>query len=247
MDSLKLLEWDTTFFGFPVARIVNPQARSEELQEALSQMQRRQIPLAYWNADSPSPETHRQAVSLGATLVDEKLTFVAHLIKRPAHPLPGIPIVEPYRDGMPLSDLKQLAVDSSMYSRFVVDARFPRDTARAMFEEWMIRSLNKTVADEVLLIRQESNVVGMVTIAQVGNGGSIGLLAVAERCRGRQFGHALICAAQRWCRDRDLTEIRVVTQQANVAAQRLYYKCGFELEKTEVCYHLWSTPLALPR
>jgi dTDP-4-amino-4,6-dideoxy-D-galactose acyltransferase len=247
VDLLKLLEWDTKFFGFPVAKILNAHAQTEELREAVSQLRSQQIPLAYWFADKPSAETHSQIVGMGGDLVDEKLTFVARLDNLPEQQS-SVPlsVVEPYREEMPLSDLKQLAVESGIHSRFVVDTKFPQATARAMFEEWIIRSVDKAVADEVLVIRQDSSIVGMVTIATKGNRGSIGLLAVAERCRGRQFGQALVVAAQNWCRDRSFREMQVITQQANVAAQRLYYKCGFQLEQMEACYHIWSTASFLP-
>lgn len=240
MDLLRLLEWDTGFFGFPVAKIVNAQAQPEELREAVSQLQSRQIPLAYWFATNPSPEAQSLIVELGGTLVDEKLTFVACLEKLSDQTLLPLSLVEPYSAGMPLSDLMQLAVESGIYSRFVVDPKFPQAKARAMFEQWIVRSIDKSLADEVLVIRQESKIVGMVTIAKAGTRGSIGLLAVAEQCRGRHYGQALVRAAQQWCRNRDFQEVQVVTQQANVAAQRLYYKCDFELEQMESCYHIWS-------
>lgn len=246
MDLLKLLEWDTTFFGFPIAKVVNPHAQPEELRETVAQMHSRGIPLAYWFADRPTEQTHAEVVAMGGALVDEKLTFVARLPEALEQPAAPLSIVEPYRETMPLTDLKELAVESGIYSRFVVDPRFPKPLARAMFEEWIVRSISKQVADEVLVIRQGSEVVGMVTIASKGHRGSIGLLAVAEHCRGRQLGRALVQAAQNWCRERDFEEVQVVTQQANVAAQRLYYKCGFELEQMEACYHIWSLPCGLP-
>lgn len=246
MDLLKLLEWDTTFFGFPIARVVNPHAQPEELREAIAQMHSRGIPLAYWFADNPTEETHAQVVAMGGVLVDEKLTFVAGLKSAPDQPAVPLSIVEPYTEAMPLADLKELAVESGIYSRFVVDPKFPKPLARAMFEEWIVRSISRQVADEVLVIRQGLEVVGMVTIASKGHRGSIGLLAVAEHCRGQQFGKALVQAAQNWCRGRDFEEVQVVTQRANVAAQRVYYKCGFELEQMEACYHIWSLPRGLP-
>ena len=246
VDSLVLLEWDTAFFGFPIARIVNPRAHAEELRDAAAQMRERQIPLAYWTADNPSPEAHAQAIELGATLVDEKLTFVANVVNLTGHQLPAMPLVEPYHDGMSLAELKQLAIDSSKYSRFVVDPTFPQTKARALFEEWMVRSVNKVVADEVIVIRHESHIAGMVTLAHAGTRASIGLLAVAERFRGRKFGEALVRTAQQKSCDHGCSEVQVITQQANAAAQRLYYKCGFELQKTESCYHLWSTPGFVP-
>lgn len=246
MDLLKLLEWDTSFFGFPIAKIQNPHAEEKELREAVAEMRSRGIPLAYWFADKPSAESQAAVTELGGVLVDEKLTFMARLSAVPRQLTVPLSIVEPYREGMSLADLKALAVESGRYSRFVVDQKFPKPLARALFEEWIVRSISKRMADEVLVVRQQSTVIGMVTISSKGHRGSIGLLAVAESCRGQNLGGALVQAAMIWCRGHNLEEVQVVTQETNIPAQRLYQKCGFELEQKEFCYHIWSTGARLP-
>jgi dTDP-4-amino-4,6-dideoxy-D-galactose acyltransferase len=240
VDSLVALQWDTNFFGFSVARITNPRANPDQLQQAVRQMQQQGIRLAYWFADQPTAEMHASALSLGAALVDQKLTFVASTIDLPDADFPAMPRVAQYHDGMSIDDLKQLAVDSGVYSRFVVDANFPRNVARALFEEWIVRSLNKTVADEVLVIPQDSSIAGMVTLSHSGPRAVIGLLAVDARFRGQGLGGTLVRAALNWAREHGFPEIQVVTQDANVAARHLYVKSGFQLEKSEACYHFWS-------
>lgn len=240
MKTLELLDWDTSFFGFPVAKVVDPDADAHDLQAAVAEMRANKISLAYWAANKPNADLNQLVVSLGGRLVDEKLTFVARLTDQVNVSLLQMGLVETYREGMSLSDLKQLAVDSGLYSRFVVDPKFPQDKARALYEEWMIRSASKLVADEVLVIRQSSRVVGMATLVRSGERGSIGLIAVSKEFRGQKYGEALVRAAQNWWRERGCNEIRVVTQQANFAAQHLYRKCGFEVQKTEYYYHIWT-------
>lgn len=240
MKTLELLDWDTSFFGFPVAKVVDPDADAHDLQAAVAEMRANKISLAYWAANKPNADLNQLVVSLGGRLVDEKLTFVARLTDQVNVSLLQMGLVETYREGMSLSDLKQLAVDSGLYSRFVVDPKFPQDKARALYEEWMIRSASKLVADEVLVIRRSSRVVGMATLVRSGERGSIGLIAVSKEFRGQKYGEALVRAAQNWWRERGCNEIRVVTQQANFAAQHLYRKCGFEVQKTEYYYHIWT-------
>ena len=53
-------------------------------------------------------------------------------------------------------------------------------------------------------------------------------IAVAERLRGRHFGEKLIAEADTWCRGEGKGGILLTTHMANVRAQTLYEKCGFE-------------------
>jgi dTDP-4-amino-4,6-dideoxy-D-galactose acyltransferase len=146
---------------------------------------------------------------------------------------------------MSLSDLKRLAVDSGIYSRFIVDPLFPNDKANAMFEEWILRSVDKSIADDVLVIEQDSRIAGMATVVSKGSYVSIGLVAVAEGYRGRQFGESLVRCAQNWCRDRGISQIQVTTQSVNTPARRLYEKCHFDLKTVEHFYHFWNSDMPL--
>ena len=239
MDQLQILNWDTGFFGFPVAKITDSRAAVEVLQSAVAQMRHQQIRLAYWAAEIDSPEIHQLIASLGGRLVDEKLTFIATLQSLPDRELPALRRVEPYQAGMSMTELKDLSVQSGQYSRFVVDPQFPAAKARELYEEWIIRSVDKTVAEEVLVIRQDDHIAGMATLVRSGEAGSIGLIAVAERFRGQKMGEALVRASQIWWKERGCQQIRVVTQEANEPAKRLYQKCGFEVQKREYFYHIW--------
>jgi ribosomal protein S18 acetylase RimI-like enzyme len=146
---------------------------------------------------------------------------------------------------MSINDLKQLAVDSGIYSRFIVDPIFPNEKAIAMFEEWIVRSVAKSIADDVLVIADGSRIAGMATIVNKGTYASIGLVAVAEGYRGRQYGEALVRSTQSWCGERGIEQIQVTTQNANVPARRLYQKCHFDLKTIEHFYHFWNRDLPL--
>jgi ribosomal protein S18 acetylase RimI-like enzyme len=54
-------------------------------------------------------------------------------------------------------------------------------------------------------------------------------IAVEPAYRGRGVGHALIERAIEWAKSKELPGIMLETQNNNVAACRLYERCGFEL------------------
>ena len=69
--------------------------------------------------------------------------------------------------------------------------------------------------------------------------GQIGLVGVSAEARGRGVGHALVNHALDWFTRNDVEAVAVVTQGGNVAAQRLYQRCGFLTESVQLWYHKW--------
>lgn len=53
-------------------------------------------------------------------------------------------------------------------------------------------------------------------------------IAVAEAFKGRKLGEKLIRHAQDWCREHNKGGIMLTTHPANIRAQLLYRKCGFQ-------------------
>lgn len=140
---------------------------------------------------------------------------------------------------MPIADLEALAIQSGPYSRFSVDPKLPEEKFIELYKIWINRSLKKEIADEVLVIREGENVVGMVTLGEKDGKGDIGLIAVERDRRGRKYGEALVRAAQCWFIRRGYEFGQAVTQGGNIPACSLYKKCGYSVEKVEYFYHFW--------
>jgi dTDP-4-amino-4,6-dideoxy-D-galactose acyltransferase len=69
--------------------------------------------------------------------------------------------------------------------------------------------------------------------------GQIELLGVDTPAQGVGLGMRLVMAALEWFAANRATGVSVVTQGRNVAAQRLYQKCGFTTESLRLWYHCW--------
>lgn len=239
MNRTELLPWDTAFFEFPVARITCAEVDCGELKRAVAELRANSIRLGYWAPIHPSPEVIELAVKLGGRLVDIKLTYLAECHAAPVNESLPLDRVEAYRPEMALGDLEELALESAIYSRFVVDPQFPRDKADALFRQWARGSIAAETAGAVLAIRDGSQVVGLVTLDAQSNRARIGLLAVRATHRGRKYAQALVQSARAWCRRNALEHCQVVTQEANVPARNLYQRCGFVLSRTEHFFHFW--------
>jgi dTDP-4-amino-4,6-dideoxy-D-galactose acyltransferase len=234
------LEWDSQFFGMPVATILPEKLGQEDLVEVMALLQENGVRLTYWASDPGDRKSQRAAIDCRGTLVDRKITYVTIAGEAP---LPsGGPAwpVETYEEPFTNSDLETLAVQAGRYSRFRVDPRIPEKKFIEMYTLWIRKSVDREIADAVLVVRHQGKIVGMVTVGEKNGRGDIGLIAVDDGMRGKQVGATLVFAAKAWAFGRGWNTAQVVTQGENVAACRLYERCGYRIEQIRNVYHFWS-------
>jgi dTDP-4-amino-4,6-dideoxy-D-galactose acyltransferase len=130
-----------------------------------------------------------------------------------------------------------LAQTAYLYDRFHSDPFISRAQADQLHAVWLDNSCTGKTADAVIVAEDPTGLLGFVTCslqpdsaARLGRKiGSIVLVAVAERARGLGVGHATTMAALEWFRQQDCDLVEVGTQLRNIAASRLYQKCGFRM------------------
>lgn len=231
------LEWDTSFFGFPVARIVKPVLNSAALTELLLNLTGRAVTLVYWASLPLDRESQVAAKKNGGVLVGRRRTYRRAL--RDPRSDHGVAGVEEYNECRVDPDLEHLALQAGVFSRFRGDPNIPEDKYRELYRQWIARSVDHTIAQAVLVVRRAGRIVGMVTLGSKGSVGNIGLLAVDEAARRQRIGRSLVEASFRWLTDHGCDDLQVTTQEINTGACRFYEKCGFSLETTEDIYHFW--------
>ena len=155
----------------------------------------------------------------------------------------GLIAKRPQTIDMPDSDvvdeLDKLAIQGGLYSRFKIDPHFKQEQFERLYKLWMENSINKKIADDILIIRKNDAITGMVTVGKKNEKGIIGLIAVDSKERGKGLGTLLIDAAKSWFVAQGCQIAIVVTQGRNKAACKLYEKCGFHVSKIENYYHFW--------
>jgi len=231
------LNWDSAFFGFEVARITDPDIDIGELSSQLDELSGQGYKLVYFPARRKYSET--EIAALNGIFVDEKTTFATDLADPEVERQARMGVCEPYSPTMAKLDMIRLAVQSGEYSRYTVDPKVPRKKFEELYSIWMERAIAKEIADEVLIIRDAARIAGMVTLEKTDSSGSIGLVAVDEAFRGRNYGERLVRAAQRWFIEAGCTRSTVVTQGANAPACGLYRKCGYKETEKRFFYHFW--------
>jgi dTDP-4-amino-4,6-dideoxy-D-galactose acyltransferase len=247
-------DWECEHFGFSVAQISQANLNDAELVETLRLARDGGIRLAVWPTTETREVPGEITTEFAGALVDRKATFTRSLGASPATETVDettdqhCPGVFPYTASAPSSALIGLAIAAGKFSRFRVDPAFPQEKFLAMYRLWIERSVRGELADMVLVAaadlidnpeRVELDPAGMVTLAESGGVGQIGLIAVAGAMRGRGIGSALITAAHRWMQARGAVKTQVVTQLANLPACRLYERAGYQLARVQNFYHFW--------
>ncbi len=239
MNLFQLLNVDSEIFGFPVAKILPNTLSQRELEQVISRLKKENVRLAFW-ASNPNDRESQQAARLcHGFLADKKVTFVMDIGHLPERPADMNWAIEEYADARPCAELENLAIQVGRNSRFGADPRISEDTLIDLYTLWIRNSVNKQLADAVFVVRQSGRVVGMVTVGEKDGRGNIGLFAVDPALRRKNLGGSLVCAAQEWARRKGFRFAQVVTQGKNVAACRLYRKCGYQVDKVEFFYHFW--------
>jgi len=254
------LEWDSDHFGFSVARLWPSDASESGLAVVLARARRQGVVMAVWTT-GPEMRVSRELLSdFHGDLVDEKSTFAGELATLSTakcsetsslrdgslcenHATASNAIIQPYSEATASEKLLALSIAAGIYSRFNCDPRFPREKFEELYRIWMERSVRRELADMVFVARDAtsptSGLMGMVTVSVADGVGSIGLIAVGQKARGRGVGTRLIDAAHDWMREHGAVDARVVTQGANLPACKLYERAGYRLASVEHYYHFW--------
>ena len=239
MKYFQILKLDSEVFGFPVAKIIPDRLSSGELGEVIRGLTGKEVRLAYWASDPHDEESQRAAALHHGFLADRKVTFVIDLGQGPGHQEASDWDIKEYTENLPSANMERLAIQVGRRSRFGADPRITEDKLIDMYTRWIRNSVSRKIADAVFVAHQSAKVVGMVTVGRKNERGDIGLMAVDPDVRGENLGSALVSTAQDWARRKGFGFAQVVTQGDNVAACRLYEKCGYRIDRVEFFYHFW--------
>ncbi|MFH1905931.1 MAG: GNAT family N-acetyltransferase [Chloroflexota bacterium] len=232
-----LLDWDTDFFGFRTGRVRGNTLTGTLIEQIENWRTRNHIRCLYFLARSDDGLTTRLAEAHGFHLTDLRVTLEC---KIPAPPPQKAEFLRPARED-DLPTLTTLARAGFTDSRFFYDPGFPRERAEALYEAWVRRDFGDSSAIVLVAASAENLPLGYISCQHRPgqDTAQIGLMGVSASARGRSAGQTLVNGALAWAAGRGAVRVTVVTQGRNVAAQRLYQRCGFLTRSVELWYHKW--------
>jgi dTDP-4-amino-4,6-dideoxy-D-galactose acyltransferase len=133
---------------------------------------------------------------------------------------------------------KLLTMLDNMYqiSRFKAPWFATQDRDR-FYKEWLTKAVYGTFDDCCLMIAEEDNICGFVTLKEFSNYAQIGLIGVGSEYQGKGIGKKLLSVAEQYLKQRNCTTLNVATQTSNIHALNLYTRFGFRLTETNLWFY----------
>jgi dTDP-4-amino-4,6-dideoxy-D-galactose acyltransferase len=226
---IERLEWDSSFFGYPVGQVFAiPQViiNEKELEKAAKEYK-----LVYIRSDRKIDFTPGRLF-----LADTKTRFIKNITERKE----GMNNKQFFSVEAVSDKLNSLVLQSGEYSRFRNDPHFVNNEFERLYIKWLHESIDKIVADKVVEVKESDGCKGFVSIKLFENYSEIGLIAVDAASRGRGLGISLLDYVNNYTMDKGIFETRVTTQFQNLPAMNLYEKAGYKISSREYIYHLWN-------
>lgn len=241
-DSLvRLLTWDSDFFGVRIASINGNRLSMEEEIAIKAWCLENRIDCLYFLADPSETSTIRLAEESGFHLVDIRVTLNRKISAMPSVWQPEAPSIR-LAEASDIQDLRPIAAINHRDSRFYHDGGFPLERCDELYSTWIEKSC-AGFAEAVLVSAPAGVAVGYLSCHLRDTGiGQIGLVGVSSGCQGKGLGKQLLDESLRWFAAVGVDRVAVVTQGRNIAAQRLYQRMGFITESVQLWYHKWFSP-----
>lgn len=229
------MDWDSNFFGYKVAKIYKNFINEKNYLESMQALRDSEVEFAQYTSEVElsSEISHNPYYSL--KLVVSRVP----IIKKMENIYSFHKNIEIYNKEYPEKELIELAQLAGSQGRFGNDENIPTEKYYELFKNWIINSVNKKLATNVLVYRVNGKIIGFITINVDGEKGSAPLLAVNREHEGFGVSFALMRAAETVLVKHGCTSVMSGTQDLNKKALKVFERYGFKFQKKEYVYHLW--------
>lgn len=231
MKDIKVLSWDTNFFGYKIARYMSQEIEKEQISNLNLHAREEGIKCLYFLASLTCHETTLLLEKNQFHLMDIRVTLSKNIQKN------DMKYKLEFASEKDVIEIQRISKGAYVFSRFYFDSLL-RDKAALFFDVWIENSL-KGWADCNLILKVNNKIGAFLTAHVAGEELNIGLVGVSKECRGQGLGHQVLEMLESWAIDKKIKKINVTTQARNVSAMRLYEKAGYRVVDTKAWYHKW--------
>lgn len=239
-ELVTFLPWDTDHFGHRIGRANVGRMDKDLYVQIKASCEDLDLACLYFLADAADQASILELQRRRFIFVDIRTTLeqkITGSLERPC--TSGVTVRSSSVDD--LERLTAIAHDNFTSTRFFADPFLDNEKASRLYQIWLSKSVATDYADRVIVAEIDRKGIGFVTchLNRELNEGNIGLVALAKSAQGKGLSRTMILHALEWFRDQQINSVNVVTQGHNVAAQRIYQRCGFVTRSTEVWFHKW--------
>ena len=236
--SIRYLQWDSDFFGLPVASLDGGHLQVENSKVVFDWCRKEKIRCLYFLANGADSKTLQCAYKEGFQFIDVRVEMEYDLrnVQKPKIPSSVIRLVTKKEQ---LNNILVFARKSHTDSRFFKDLKFDRIKCEKLYEEWIDLDFEKGNVWGFFPDDGE-NIKGYITLTMESSDvARIGLIAVEDQFRGQGVGSELLNKTIATSKKLNAKKLLVVTQATNTSALRLYEKAGFRISDVKLWFHKW--------
>ncbi len=239
LEVVRKLDWDTNFFKKNIARLFPVRLTPAILDYALAFSKKNRIDCLYYLADCHDSQSVVLAEKAGFHFVDIRLAFIHNLRQTGGKPAGKNPVRLRESKLSDIPVLRRIAAGSYAASRYFFDHHFPTEICARFYGDWIEKAC-RSPRTKVFVAEEKGKIAGYISCEMVNFAkGLIPLVGVADTHQGMGVGSLLVNKALDWFRKSGALQAEVVTQGRNYGAQRLYQRCGFVTQSTQLWYHKW--------
>lgn len=234
-----MLEWDTRFFGFPVADLRVQDGESADLTRAMDEAGAIGATLLVYRVP------HGMSIDCpdSGVLADTQHTYEMPFERYVPDWLLGDAKPERYEGDCMEPVLAHLSELAGAQSRFFHDRKFPRAAAQALYHKWIHNIVSREFSNRILVLveRDENGAICAMGASYIdANGHGVpSLMATLPGQGTRGFGRAYFNQMMIWFQDEGVRMARIKTQERCKMACNLYKRAGWDLTSREDIYHIW--------
>lgn len=228
-NSWKIDDFDSSVFGFKVAKIVD--LDSKNVESLIRDLIKNKVAYATYRVQANNfPLIHALEES-GFVLVDGLISLSLDLdsIK------PEIESAIREAKKSDLANLKKLTTNLYSGTRITNDPK-TKSFANRYYTSWIENSVNGEAEDSVLVWDEQGQILGYVTLQKKGQ---IPLIGVSEKARGKGIARSLLNASFARFRKWGVDTVNIDTQMGNIPALRAYQGVGFKIVDSHLTFR-WA-------
>lgn len=235
------LPWDSELFGFSMAQLLPQKLRSLTPGQLLIDMDAQRLHFLQLLCPCEDLESIHHAEDLGFRFIDIRCTFEKKLLTPPIMPTQRPDLMVGLAAATDVPSLHAISTGLYADTRYAADPGFPRERLPVLYNTWISNAIAGIFDHVCYVLWLKQQPLAFCTVRFLENqGATLGLFGVAKEYQRQSLGSYLLyhVLAKLW--ERGCTQITVVTQGKNYAAQRTYQNLGFKTRDFSVWYHLWS-------
>lgn len=240
LEMVKMLSWDSNFFGFNVGYISSNYLTENIYQNVEKFLINNKTKVAYFLCDCHDRETVKIAQNNGFDFVDIRLSFLKKNISFSKVELSEMKFQKANEND--LNKFDYIVDDMYRESRYFFDGNFDPKKLNDFYKGWLNKAILGLFDDECYYISIKGEIGSFCTIRYISDKiATIGLVGVNKSYLGQKLGELTLKLTQNQLIKKGIKTINVVTQGRNFHAINLYQNNNFLLDETQVWYHKWFT------